>query len=366
MIHAIALSLIKNLSCRQLRSLCAAVGSPEEIFHLSSKELTSLLGWHTDIVNAIAKRTTMARAEEELRFCEKHHVRPLFFTDEAYPKRLNLPQAEDTPPLIYTMGQANLNAKHIVAVVGTRRISPYGEDLVRQLMEGLKGEDILIVSGLAYGVDTAAHSQALANGLPTVGVVAHGFDQLYPPKNRDLACRMVQTQGGMVTEYPSSTRILPIYFPARNRIVAALSDAVVVVESAKKGGSLITADLACGYNRDVFAFPGRVGDTNAEGTNKLIFSNKAGLIQSADDLLYSLNWDRESIPSEGKQQSLFADLLPDEERVLHILHQHESLLLDDIIEYAQIPLAQVATILLNLEFKSLCQSLPGRRYRALR
>ena len=364
MVHAIALSLIKGLGCTHLRVMVEQLGSPEAIFALSKKELSLALPRHPEVVEAIVSRSTMARAEEELAFCQQHHVRPLFFTDKDYPQRLNLPNAEDTPPLIYTMCNANLNAERVVAVVGTRHATAYGRDRVRTLLEALRDEQVLIVSGLAYGIDTEAHTQSLANHLPTVGVVAHGFDQLYPAANRNLAKQMVQGDGALVTEYPSRTRIHPSYFPARNRIVAAISDAVIVIESARKGGSLITADLACGYHREVFAFPGRVGDKYSEGTNKIIFSNKAALIQSADDLLSSLNWTRRH-PLPGTQQSLF-DQLPDDEAIVRdILINQDSLLMEDLLSQTDLSLPQLSAALLSLELKGRLQTLPGKRYRWL-
>lgn len=365
MIHAIALSFVKGLSCKKQRALYEQIGSPKDLFALSRKALMDIFH-KPELVDAIASRSTMVRAEEELAFCEKHHVRPLFYTDEAYPRRLNLPEAEDTPPLIYAMGDANLNADRVIAVVGTRHASAYGQDLVRHMMEDLRDEGVLVVSGLAYGIDAAAHTQSIANGIPTVGVVAHGFDRMYPAQNRDLARQMVQGCGGMVTEYPSRTRIVATYFPARNRIVAALSDAVVVVESAKTGGSLITADLAFGYSREVFAFPGRVGDVNSEGTNRLIFNNKAALIQSADDLLNSLNWNRRSIPAAGRQQELFSLLSPEAELVCNAFGQRDVLSIGDLMEATHFPIGQLSTILLNLELQNLIQSLPGRSYRIVR
>lgn len=362
MLEAVALSLIPNLSCRSLRQLISIYGSPREVFDHAPKELALTMRRHADVFDCIKNRTTFQRAEQELSFCEKHHITPRFFTQDDYPQRLNLASAEDTPPLLYTMGNADLNSRRIVSVVGTRRASEYGKELTRKLVEGMRDKGILVVSGLAYGIDTASHRSAVDCGISTVGVVAHGFDQLYPAQNRDLARQMVSGTGGLVTEYPSHTKIHPSFFPARNRIIAALSDAVVVVEAGEKGGALITANLANGYHREVFAFPGRVGDTYSVGTNRIISCNKAALIQSADDLFEQMGWEYSNTPKQPRQQSLFAEMDPNESIVYNILQQNGSLCIEDIASRCELSTSTLASTLLSMELKDICRCLPGRRY----
>jgi len=362
MIESIALSLIPNLSCRSIRQLISILGSPKEVFDYAPKELSSILRRHADVYESIRNRTTFQRAEQELSYCEKHHITPRFFTQEDYPQRLNLTSAEDTPPLLYTMGDADLNSKRIVSVVGTRRATEYGKELTRKLVESMREEGILVVSGLAYGIDTASHRSAVDCEIPTVGVVAHGFDQLYPPQNRELARQMITGNGGLVTEYPSFTKIHPSFFPARNRIIAAMADAVVVVEAGEKGGALITANLANGYHREVFAYPGRVGDTYSVGTNRIISCNKAALIQSADDLFEMMGWEHSNNVRKPIQQSIFAALDSNETVVYNILQQNGSLCIEEIAAKCELATSTLASTLLGMELKNICKCLPGRRY----
>ena len=359
----IALSFVRGLSCRAIRHIYALGYSADDLFAMDRVELKSLFGNHQEIVESILGKTTMARAEEELCFVEKHGIRVLHCKDNDFPQRLNGPNCEDTPPLLYYKGNTDLNNPRCVGVVGSRKATDYGRQMTRQLVEGMQGENVLVVSGLAYGIDTAAHENALSYQLPTVAVVAHGLDQIYPAQNRNLAKRMVQGNGGILTEYPSKTRIHPSYFPARNRIVAALSDVVTVVEAAKTGGALITANLAWGYNREVCAFPGRVGDKTSEGCNGIIANNKASLIMGAKELFFVMNWERNE-PTVGSQQTLALDLDANESILLKLLSDNGEMTLDQLGQSANMDRPTLVSALLNLELKNFIQALPGRRYKA--
>lgn len=359
----IALSFVKGLSCRAIRHLLALGYSADNLYSMGRSELKELFGGHLSIVESIVEKTTMTRAEEELRFAEKHGIKVLHCLDSEFPQRLNGPNCEDTPPLLYYKGNADLNAPRSVGIVGSRKATDYGRQMTRQLVEGMQGEDILVVSGLAYGIDTAAHENAINYQLPTVAVVAHGLDQIYPAQNRNLAKKMVQGEGGILTEYPSQTRIHPSYFPARNRIVAALSDVVTVVEAAKTGGALITANLAWGYNREVCAFPGRVGDKTSEGCNAIIANHKASLIMGAKELFFVMNWDQK-ISSVGTQQTLALNLDANESALLSLLNENGEMTLDQLGQTSNMERPILVSTLLNLELKNLIQALPGRRYKA--
>lgn len=354
--------MIPGITCRTVRQLLDVCGTPEDVLSLGLGDLRQIFGKREDIISAITGKSTFARAEQELRYAEQHHIKILFYTDSEYPQRLNQPDCEDTPPLLYFRGTADLNAPRVVSVVGSRQATEYGKELTRRLVDGFRHEDVTVVSGLAYGIDTSSHTAAVSNGLPTVGVVAHGLDTVYPSQNRHLAEDMVNTGGGIITEYPSFTNILPAYFPARNRIIAALSDVVVVAEAAKTGGALITANLAIGYHREVLAFPGRVGDKYSEGCNRIIANSKARLITCADDLFEAMNWDRRHA-TQPRQQTLALDLAPDETVVYNLLAERKELSIDEINQLCDLTMPKVASALLSLELKNICRCLPGKRYR---
>jgi DNA processing protein len=362
MLEKLALTFIPKVGCKSLRQLIDITGSAEKVFELKHNDLVQIFGNHTDIIDAIEHKTTFARAEEELAFAEKHHIKILWFTDANYPQRLNRPDCEDTPPLLYYIGDADLNAQKVVSIVGTRRATEYGKEMTRLMVKGLQQEGILVVSGLAYGIDTASHKAAREFGLPTIGVVAHGLDTLYPPQNRSLAKEMASSNGGLITEYPSRTAIHPSYFPARNRIIAALSDAVVVVEAGVKGGALITANLANGYHRDVLAFPGRVSDKYSEGCNRIISNGKATLVQDSDELFAIMGWERKSSPA-ARQQRLVLDLTGDQTTIYNILSAQGPMPIEEMAHFCDLPLPKIATELLGLELKGICKCLPGKVYK---
>ena len=359
----IALCMTPGLGPTSLRRL-VDVYPGQDIFALPPSELLAAFGGHREIAESIIRKTAFARAEEELRYCEQRGIRPLFFTDPDFPQRLNRDETSDCPALIYVLGNADLNADRTVSIVGTRRATSVGRDTTDLLVRQLQPLGPYVVSGLAYGIDTAAHTASLAQGLPTVAVLGHGLDQIYPPSNRQLASDIVAHGGALVTEYPSGTAINPRYFPARNRIIAALGDATVVVEATEKGGALITAAIAYSYSRDVFAVPGRLGDNCSRGTNNLIATNRALLLRSADDLAYQLGW---PMPGrEAQQQELFTPLSPDEQMVVDLLHKRLTMSLDELVSATSMPMAKVAAVMFNLEMQKTVRALPGRNYELAR
>lgn len=310
----------------------------------------------------------LARAAQEMEFITKHRIRPLLLGDERYPQRLC--ECEDAPILLYYLGSAELNQKRVINIIGTRHITPYGQDLIRHLVSDLKqmGVQPLVVSGLAYGVDICAHREALEQGMETVGVLAHGLDDLYPAQHRDTAKQMV-THGGLLTEYMSETRADKINFVRRNRIVAGMSDATILVESASKGGGLITCGIAQDYNRSVFAFPGAVGAPYSEGCNQLIRNNGAQLITSATDMIEAMGWQTDLQLRQAKQagieRSLFPDLTAEEQQVVDVLSKTGDLQLNMLSVKSNIPIGQLTALLFSLEMKGVVKPLAGGNYHML-
>ena len=360
--YELALTMLPGVGTATIRQLLDIAGTAENVFKMSKKELDSLFGKHKNIVNAIVGKTVFAEVEKELAFINKNHIGVHFYTDASFPQRLNRVGCEDAPVLLYSLGNADLNAQRAVSIVGTRRATPNGVDLTHRLVTGFNGENITVVSGLAIGIDTAAHEASLSNSLPTIAVLAHGLDKLYPPQNRNLAKRILANGGMLLTEMRSGTALSPRIFPVRNRIIAALSDATVVVEASSSGGALITANIAMGYHRDLFAFPGRVDDKYSAGCNAIIASCKAMLIRNADDLFNNMGWER-NVKHVGTQTTMFPELAGNEKTVYDVLVNHPEIGTDEIRDLCGLPLPQIATALLSLELKSLCRCLPGKIYK---
>lgn len=307
------------------------------------------------------------RAAAEMEFITKSGIQVLTLHDPAYPRRLS--ECPDAPIVLYYMGTADLNQLHIINMVGTRQCTTYGQDLIRRFVSDLRQmcPDVLIVSGLAYGVDVCAHRHALENGFETVGVLAHGLDQIYPPRHRAIAAEMVK-HGGLLTEYMSQTQALPNNFRQRNRIVAGMSDATILVESAYKGGGLITCRIAQEYGREVFAFPGSVGMTYSEGCNRMIRNNTAALITSAQDFMESMEWEDRSKMTDGKkivERELFVDLTSEEQRIVDALTKTNDLQLNLISVQTNIPIGQLTALLFSLEMKGVLKPLAGGMYHLL-
>ena len=360
-LYEIALTLIPGIGDVNGKKLVAYCGGAEAVFCEKKKALTQISGIGEATVDAIVSQKVIRRAEEELRFTEKNGIKPLFYLDADYPKRLQ--HCHDSPMLLYYKGNADLNALKVVGVVGTRNITDYGRYAAEKIVEDLKLDNALIVSGLAYGVDAVAHRAALKYDLATVGVLGHGMQTIYPAENRKLSTNMLE-KGGILTECVSGTQPDRENFPKRNRIVAGMVDCLVVVESALKGGAMITAEIANSYDREVFAFPGRVGDIYSEGCNQLIKTNKANLLTGATDLRYVMRWDVET-KVVAKQMRMFRDFSEDEKKVMDVFAKNNVVHLDDIIVGTDLSPSKIASVLLSLEFDGVLTALPGKRYQKL-
>ena len=357
----LTLGRIEGLGPAKARTLYEKVGSALEIFR-NYRNLNDILPGVTQrLTQALDDSGSLYAAEKERQFIEEKHIRYLTIEDSGYPARLR--ECGDAPLLLFGLGEMNLNATHTVAIVGTRRASVYGRQLTERFVKELSAicPDTLIISGLAYGIDIAAHIAAVQNGIQTVGVLAHGLDKIYPASHRSTAKQMLAC-GGLLTEFTSGTTPFPQNFVRRNRIVAGMSDAVVVIETPTKGGSLITAELAESYCRSCFAFPGSVGDEMSAGCNELIRSNRAGLIQSAADFAKDMGWIG-TVPSKPLQQELFTDLTENQQKVFDLLKKSpKGQLLNNLVVMCNITVGEMISVLFDLEMKGLIRSHPGCLY----
>jgi DNA processing protein len=358
--YQIALTLVPNIGDVHAKALINMYGDAHSVFKAKKKDLENMEGIGTVRANSIKVFSDFAQADTEIAFIEKYKISPLFINDDHYPKRLL--NCYDSPAMLYYRGNADLNNSKIVSIVGTRNNSDYGKMVTEKMIEELTAENILIVSGLAFGIDTIAHKASLKNNLSTVGVLAHGLDMIYPAQNKSLARQMTE-QGGLLTDFRSNTNPDKQNFPRRNRIVAGICDALVVIESSIKGGSLITASLGNGYNKDVFAIPGRVNDSKSEGCNYLVKNNKASLITSANDLLELMLWKAATKPNEKKQRELFIELTPNEKIIVDILQERESIQIDELYLRSGLSSSAAASALLTLEMQNVVISLPGKVYK---
>lgn len=359
LLHQIALTLIDGVGDVLSKNLVAYCGSSEQVFKEKKSHLEKIPGIGSVVASKIIEsQHVIHRAEEEIEFINTNGISALFFTDEKYPQRLKY--CHDSPLLVYYKGNADLNNSKIVSVVGTRTPSEYGKHMTEKLIKDLSHSGVLVVSGLAYGIDVLAHKESLSNNLDTVGVLAHGLDRLYPAAHTNYAKKMVQ-QGGLLTEFMSQTNPDRENFPKRNRIVAGMCDALIVVESKRQGGSLITATIANAYNKDVFAFPGRADELLSEGCNGLIKSNKANLIESAEDLFYIMNWNEEKKQPKSQIQ-LFTNLSDEEQFIMDCFKDKSQLHIDEICAFTQLPISKTSSHLLTLEFSNLVKSLPGKMF----
>lgn len=359
----LALHYIPGVGAHILKQLVSYCGTAEKVFKTPKGKLLKVPGVGEVTAQAILSGKPFAAAEKELMRAEKENVQIIFFTDKNYPSRLK--QVNDAPALIYTQGKIDFENPKTVAIVGTRQATSYGRERVEELVENLVSHNALIVSGLAYGIDIHAHKHAVKHNLPTIGVMGSGMDKIYPASHKDTAKKMMEN-GGLVTEHKFGTNPDAHNFPGRNRIVAALSDAVIIVEAAIKGGALITAEIGNSYNKDVFAFPGNIGQSHSEGCNNLIKTNKAHLITSVKDLEYIMNWDPGVQPAKKETLSL-GDYNENEQTVIKILSDNSNqLMIDELSWKANIPVSQLAGILLGLEFKGVLSSLPGKKYKLIK
>ena len=365
--YQIGISLIPGIGPVLARNLIAYAGSVEEVFRLKEKDLANIPGIGKVLAAAIKNSAVLPRAVKEIEFIQKHSINHLFFTEEKYPGRLS--QCDDAPLMLYSKGEITFKLRPVLSIVGTRRATEKGkivcEKFVQELAE--RYPDLVVVSGLAYGIDICAHRTALRYGLDTVSVVAHGLDRIYPYLHRTEAKEMIEKGGAVITEFLSGTIPDRYNFVQRNRIVAGLADAVVVVESGIKGGALITARIASSYNRDVLAFPGHPTDDISKGCNYLIKRNIAALIEDVDDLEYALGWERRVKKEEdATQRKLFTDFSSEEEELLYtILTEEKELTASELSIKSKLPVSKVNALLLNLEFAGLVKSLPGNAFRVL-
>jgi DNA processing protein len=360
LLYQIGLTLLPGVGDVLGKKLVAYCGGVEEVFKQNRKSLEKIPGIGAKLIDSILNQNVLVRSEEEIRFIEKYNITPLFYLDKKYPARLK--NCDDAPIMLYFKGNADLNVPKVVSIVGTRKITEYGKSICEKIVDDLKNYGVLIVSGLAYGVDTCSHKSALEQNLMTVAVLGHGLDMIYPYLNRHLAEKMVD-KGGLLTEFMSKTKPDRENFPKRNRIIAGVADAIVVVEAAKTGGALITAEIANSYNRDVFSVPGRIGDPWSEGCNNLIKTNKAALVQSAADIAYIMGWEKPGAASPVIQRELFLELTEEEEKIVSLLRNQENTGIDLIYLNSGLPASKVAATLLNLEFKGLIKALPGKTYK---
>ncbi len=356
--YAVALTLIPKVGPVTARNLLSYTGSAEAVFRSSRKALNKIPGIGPQISNHILSSDALNLAEAEFGHMERHGIQAVYCLDPAYPSRLK--HYPDSPLVLFFKGNTELNPVHSVAVIGTRKASPHGLAFCEELISGLSAYVPTIISGMAYGIDICAHRAALRAGFPTIGILAHGLGHLYPAAHQATATRMLE-EGGLLTEYPFSTLPEKEHFPLRNRIVAALCDAVIVVETGVEGGSMITAQFANDYNKDVFAIPGRVRDPHAAGCNLLIKTNRAALLESAQDLIEALNWEQ---PLQNKtiQQQLFVELSEEEKKLVDLLRQSEEISMDLLSVQSAMAPSRLAAILLDLEFKGIIKSLPGKRF----
>ena len=357
--YKIAISLIPHIGDMRAKRLISYCGSAEAVFSEKKAALEKIPGIGEANAKAVLTQNVFERVDEEIIFIEKNKITPLFYLDKEYPKRLT--HCEDSPVMLYFKGKANLNSEKVISIIGTREATDYGKQICEKLIADLAPYNPIIVSGLAYGIDICAHKAAMENNLTTVCGLGHGLDKIYPAVHRTYAEKMLEN-GGWLSDFTSGTIPDRENFPRRNRIVAGMSDATIVVESKVGGGSLITADIANSYNRDVFAFPGRVNDECSVGCNNLIKQNKAALIQAAADIIYIMGWEQK-LKNAPIQKQLFVELKPEEEILVNLLKEKESVNVDDICLFAKMPMSKVSSLLLTLEFSGIVKSLPGKRYR---
>ncbi|WP_343618135.1 DNA-processing protein DprA [Flavobacterium sp.] len=359
--YLLALMKVEGVGDIIAKKLITNCGSAESIFKTGLNKIAAIDGIGSALVNNLKDKSIFEKADKELKFIQSNNIQVSYFQDDIYPERLK--HCIDSPVLIFTAGNIDLKNRKTISIVGTRQITSYGIEFCRKFIEDLVPLDPVIISGFAYGVDIMAHQLAMEYNLQTVGVLAHGLNQIYPKNHKKYMAKM-EENGGFITEFWSTSQPDRENFVRRNRIVAGISEATIVIESADKGGSLITANLANDYNRDVFAVPGRVTDKYSQGCNDLIKTQKANVLTSAADLVYVLNWDIEK-KSKPVQKQLFVELEPDEQMVYDFLIKNGKELLDSIALECNLPIFKISGILLNMELKGVIRPLPGKTFEAI-
>ncbi len=358
LLYRIAITLLPQIGPITGKKLISYCGGVKEVFETSQKDLNKIPGIGSLLIKTLKEKRVFERAEKELMFIQENQIVPLFFLDADYPKSL-LP-LPDSPIMLYLKGNTKLNGNRTVGIVGTRRPTPEGIANCEAIVEYLKPYGIQIISGLAYGIDATAHRKAVENNISNIGVLGHGLDMIYPSNHRALAKSMLN-KGGLLSEFPSKTEPDKERFPMRNRIIAGLSNALIVIETAYSGGSMITADMAFNYNKDVFAIPGRPKDKYSQGCNLLIKQNKAGLIENAKDFVDQMMWDQLD-GSKEIQTQLFIELDSKETVIVDNIRKKHKITIDELAFELKTTQSELATLLLNLEFKGIIKSLPGKRF----
>jgi DNA processing protein len=368
--YYIALTLLPTIGHVTAKHLISYCGGAKEIFTTSRKQLIKIPDVGPKTADIIAQQDDQIwrRVETELEFIEKKGIKPILFIESDYPQRLK--GCHDSPILLYYKGSADLNPAHCLSIIGTRNSTDYGKEIVEQLVADLAQFDpnVCIVSGLAYGIDALAHKACLKKQLSTIGIVAHGLDRIYPPAHSELAHKMIQEKGGILSELMTETMPERENFPQRNRIVAGMTDATIVVQTSTKGGSLITVEYAQNYNRDVFAFPGRVNDPYSTGCNQLIKQQKATIATNAADIIDALNWTKSETntrPKQTSQKQLFIELSETEKRVTTALKDGKPMHITELMAQTKLNPSTLAATLLELEFKNLLRTQPGSRYQLI-
>lgn len=359
----IGITLINGIGNNIAKNLIAYLGNEEAVFKEKQKNLMRIPGVGEVLAKEIVNhKSALQRAENEIEFIIKNDIQCLYYADKTYPFRLK--ECPDAPLVLFTKNKVPLNEARFIGVVGTRNATDYGKEICKNIAISLASiHNVVIVSGLAYGIDICAHRNALDYNIPTIGVIAHGLDMIYPSAHRNTAARMLE-KGGLVTEYLSKTNPDRQNFVQRNRIIAGLSDAIIVVESAQKGGALITAELANDYNRDVFAFPGRINDVWSKGCNSLIKTHRATLIESPDDFIKLMGWDKSSKDNQHVQTELFTELSDEELKIYSLLRQTpEGIHVNELAILSENSYSKITSILLEMEFKGLVKSIPGSIYK---
>jgi DNA processing protein len=362
LLYQLALTEVPNVGLVQAKILAQCFGEAQKIFKATQSTLEKIEGIGEVRARSIKRFTDFSHAQMEIKFIEKFNIRQLFITDKQYPQRLL--HCYDSPTILFYKGTADLNAAKVVAIVGTRSHTEYSKKITDELVQELSAHEILIISGMAFGVDAFAHKAAVKNKLATVGVLGHGLDQIYPPEHAGLAKEIMKHGGGLLSEFRSNTTPDKHNFPTRNRIVAGMSDATVVVESGIKGGSMVTAELANGYNRDVFAFPGKITDSKSAGCNYLIKSNKAILLTDAQQLMEMMGWEENRQRAIGnRQKEIFIELSKEEKIIVDILNEKETVHIDEINLRSGLSTTTAVAAILNLELRNVVSALPGKMYK---
>lgn len=362
-IYQVALSLVDGVGSVLYRQLINHFGDAKRVFEAKKGDLLRISGIGNTIIENFSKHGELFnRAESILNQAEKENAKIIFFNEEDYPSRLK--NLYDAPAILYYKGNATLNHPRTIGIVGTRKMTDYGRQITEDIVEGLRNHNVQIISGLAIGIDGVAHRSALKNNLSTVGVMANGVDSVYPSSHKKIAEQILEN-GALISENPFGVKPLAQLFLARNRIIAGLSDVVIVVESAKKGGAMVSAEFANNYHREVFAVPGTLANRYSEGCNKLIQQNKALIYTSVEDIIEAMNWDVENADNqrvkEKEPQIDLSKLTNEEASVISVLKNGE-MQIDDLSWQTQIPLNRLASLLLNLEFQGLVKAMPGKKF----